>query len=57
VQVATEERKKNVWLIVGIVVAALVLLLCLCGSAFFVLPVLFGPAIEQVFSDIVEELE
>jgi hypothetical protein len=54
---AQPEKKTNVWLIVGIVAAVIVILTCCCIVAFFAFPTLFGPAINNVFSNIVEGLE
>lgn len=51
------EKKTNVWLIVGIVAAVIVILACCCVVAFFGLPAVFGPAIDNVFTNIVEGLE
>jgi hypothetical protein len=51
-----EPKRRSPWVIVGIVVGILLLLLLCCFVAFFVLPVLFGPAIEKVFEDVVREL-
>ena len=49
-------KKRNVWLIVGIVVGVIVILLCCCLLVLFAFPALLGPAIENVFSNIIEEL-
>jgi hypothetical protein len=50
-------KKTNVWLIVGIVAAVILILTCCCIVAFFAFPTIFGPAIGNVFSNIVEGLE
>jgi hypothetical protein len=54
---AQPEKKTNVWLIVGIVVAVILILTCCCIVAFLALPSIFGPAIDNVFTNIVEGLE
>ena len=54
---AQPAKKTNVWLIVGIVAAVIVILACCCVVAFFAFPTIFGPAIDNVFSNIVEGLE
>ena len=50
-------KKTNVWLIVGIVVAVILILTCCCIVFFAFGPVIFGPAIDNVFENIVEGLE
>jgi hypothetical protein len=54
---AQPEKKTNVWLIVGIVAAVIVILACCCAVAFFAFPTIFGPAINNVFTNIIEGLE
>jgi hypothetical protein len=48
------EKKTNVWLIVGIVAAVIVILTCCCIVAFLALPSIFGPTIDNIFTNIVE---
>jgi hypothetical protein len=51
-----EEEKKGglpTWAIIAIVVVAIVCLLAIC--VFFVLPLILGPAIGNVYSNIIEE--
>ena len=50
-------KKTNVWLIVGIVVALILILTCCCILAFALAPTIFGPVIGNVFENIVEGLE
>jgi hypothetical protein len=52
-----QAKKTNVWLIVGIVVAVILILTCCCIAIFAFGPVLLGPAIGNVFENIVEGLE
>jgi hypothetical protein len=54
---AQPEKKTNIWLIVGIVAAVIVILACCCIVAFFGLPAVFGQAIDNVFTNIIEGLE
>jgi hypothetical protein len=54
---AQPEKKTNVWLIVGIVAAVIVILACCCVVAFLAFPTIFGPAIDNVFTNIIEGLE
>ena len=54
---AQPAKKTNVWLIVGIVAAVIVILACCCVVAFFAFPTIFGPVVNNVFSNIVEGLE
>jgi hypothetical protein len=55
---ADEKKKLPVWAIILIVIGGL-LVLCLIVACllFFLVPVLFGPAIGNVFSNVVEEME
>jgi hypothetical protein len=54
----TEEKKSNTTLIIIIVaVVVLVVLCCCCVLAFWLIPLLLGPAIGNTFSNIIEGLE
>jgi len=53
-----EPKKNNTLLIVIAVIVVLILLCCCCIAAFFFLgPLILGPEIGNVFSNIVEGLE
>ena len=55
-EVEPEGEKKSglpTWAIIAIVVVAIVCLLAIC--VFFVLPLILGPAISNVYSNIIEE--
>ena len=54
---AMQPKKTNVWLIVGIVAAVIVILTCCCIAIFAFAPAIFGPAIGNIFENIVEGLE
>jgi len=57
-EAAPEPKKDNTLLIVIAVVVGLILICCCCLAAFFFLgPLLLGPEIGNVFSNIIESLE
>ncbi len=51
-----QPKKSNTGLIVGIIVAVALICLCCCIIV-FVTPVILGPSIDNVFSNIIEGLE
>jgi hypothetical protein len=51
-----EEPKSNTNTIIIAVIAVIVLCCCICLCVFFVLPTIFGPAIGDVFSDVIDEM-
>lgn len=55
---AAPPKKDNTLLIVIAVIAGLILLCCCCIAAFFIIgPTILGPAVGNVFSNIIEGLE
>jgi hypothetical protein len=54
---AQPAKQTNVWLIVGIVAAVIVILTCCCIVAFFALPTVFGPIIDNIFTNTIEGLQ
>ena len=54
-------RKNNAWLIVGIIAAVILIVTCCCIAIAVIMsvsgPVIFGPAIGNIFENIVEGLE
>jgi hypothetical protein len=51
-----EEKKSNTTLIIIIVVVVLILLCCCCVVGFLLVPSLLGPAVGNVFSNVIEEM-
>jgi hypothetical protein len=54
---AQPAKKTNVWLIVGIVAAVIVILACCCVIALLVFPTIFGPVVNDIFTNVIEGLE
>lgn len=53
-----EEKKSNTTLIIIIIaVVVLVVLCCCCVLALWLIPLVFGPAVGNVFSNIIEGIE
>jgi lipoprotein signal peptidase len=53
-----EEKKSNTTLIIIIIaVVVLIVLCCCCVLAFWVIPLLLGPSIGNVFSNVIEGIE